>query len=126
MSECEGVVLQIMPVLALAIASFAVAAAAVPFALEVVAAEAALSALPAAAVAVAATSATAAPLMLASAVSTLTVFSDLHRSVPWTESALRRPTALHRLLAGPSYLTEMPLEDEEEEDEEGGAPGGAR
>lgn len=109
--------------LCLAIASFAVAAAAVPFALSAVADSDAMRALPTAAVVVAVTSASAAPLMLASAVSTVVVFTDLHRSVPWDAAALQTPTALHRLLAGPSYLTELPLDDEEEEDDD--ADGGA-
>eukprot|EP00892_Ulva_mutabilis_P000306 jgi/Ulvmu1/10276/UM060_0078.1 len=109
---------QIMPVLATAIACFAVAAAAVPCALRALPAGPAPLALPTAAVLLAATSATAAPAMLASAFCTMAVFTDLHRNVPWSEAALVKPTAFMRLLAGPSYLTELPLYEEEDEDED--------
>ena len=41
------------------------------------------------------------------------------RVSPWSEGAVRQPTAAVRLLAGPDYLTEMPFEEDEEEKGEG-------
>jgi hypothetical protein len=109
-----------MPVLAVAVSCFAMAMALVPFALWTFMDDTSLKWVPAVAVLASVTSSSCPLLMLFSAYCTLVVFTDLHRSIPWTPAALQTPNAIHRWWAGPDYLTELPLEDEElEEDQEG-------
>lgn len=89
-----------------------VAASLVPFAVSNLPDKDYLNWIPSSAILVAATSACSTLPMLLSAYCTLVVFTDLHSGIRWSEKSLCTPTAVHRWLARPDYLTELPLEED--------------
>lgn len=109
-------VLQIMPVLAVAISCMSLAASLVPFAVNRFPDKVYLNWIPSSAVLVATASASSTLPMLLSAYCTLVVFTDLHRGIKWSETTLCKPTAWHHWWARPTYLTELPLDDEDASD----------
>lgn len=110
--------LQVVPTMAGAICCVAIAASASPFALDSIQSGSSIKVLASALLGLGAAWAAAAPLMLFQAYSTAVVFTDLHRSVPWTPEHVHPPTRLNRFFAGPEYLTEVPFVEEEDEEEE--------
>ena len=103
-----------MPVLTVAISCMSIAASLIPFAVSGLPDRDYLNWIPIFAILIAGASSCSTLPMLLSAYCTLVVFTDLHRGVKWSEKSLRRPTALHRWLARPAYLAELPLEEDEE------------
>jgi hypothetical protein len=105
--------LQVVPTMGGAIALLSLAAAVGPFAMRGLLARGDWRALGAALSGAALTLALSAPLMLFHAYSTAVVFTSLHRSVPWSAGLVSAPTAAHKWVAGPPYLTRVPFAEEE-------------
>lgn len=101
-----------------AMACLAVCAALAPFCLEDLLQRGGWKAAGSVCVGIAFLLSVAGPMMLMHAYSTAVVFTNLHRSVPWTEGLVCEPTKWNRLFAGPIYLTQVPFLDDEDEDTE--------
>ena len=100
-----------------AIACLAVAAALAPLCLRHLMQHGGWKAAGSVCIAMAVLLACAGPMMLMHAFSTVVVFTDLHRSVPWTPEWLREPTKWNRWFAGPPYLTQVPFMEDDDDDD---------